>query len=250
MIGMVHTASSLDCLRENGRIVAKVHRELKKLIKPGISTMFLEDTAKEIIYGERAVPGFLGYKGYGYATCISLNEEIVHGAPSHTRFLEEGDLISIDVGTYLDGFFGDAARSWIVGQPKNEEDVTLLRATRECLNRAIQRAKSGITVGTLGEVIERHATKFGFYVVKNYIGHGIGRSLHMFPAVYNYKSDDEGIILKEGMVIAIEPMLVLDCADNYVLDNGWTVVTANGKNSAHEEHTVVIHKDYAEIITC
>ena len=244
---VTHTSSDLDKLRESGRIVALVHRELAELVVPGISTLELDSIAEKIILSEGGLPAFKGYRGFPFCTCCSTNEVIVHGFPT-SKELVEGDLLSIDVGVYKNGFYGDAAFSTGVGTISVEKQE-LLDVSRMALNGAILEIKEGVTVGTIGRVIEAYALEYGFSVVKNYIGHGIGRDLHMDPPIFNFGRDIEGIKLKAGMCICIEPMLVDGPSDNHRLNDGWTVVTNSGKISCHVEHQVIIHKDCAEIIT-
>ncbi len=244
---IVKTSSELERLRESARIVAVVHRELKKLIVPGITTLYLDDVTREIISQEGGVPGFLGYRGYGYAICASVNNTIVHGFPN-VRKLEEGDIISIDVGVVKNSYFGDAAFTTGVGKISADAQ-DLIDTTRRALNSAILNVKEGTTTGTLGKVIEECASNEGYSVVKNYIGHGIGQDMHEDPPIFNYGRDVDGIKLKAGMCICIEPMLCIGGADNYRLNDGWSVVTNDGTLSAHEEHQVIVHKDYGEIIS-
>jgi len=244
---VTHTSSDLYKLRESGRIVALVHKELQKLVAPGISTLELDSVAEKIILAEGGVPAFKGYRGFPFCTCCSTNEVIVHGFPN-VRKLEDGDILSVDVGVLKDGFYGDAAFTVGVGSiDENKQD--LIDVSQMALNGAILEAKEGVTTGTIGRVIESYATEYGYSVVKNYIGHGIGRDLHMEPAIHNFGRDIEGIKLKAGMCICIEPMLVDGPADNHRLSDGWTVVTDSGRLSCHVEHQVIIHKDHAEIIT-
>lgn len=244
---VIHTSSELDKLREAGRIVALVHKEIKQLIKEGITTLELDELARVVIKREGGAPAFLGYKGFPFAICTSVNEVIVHGFPN-ARKLKNGDLISVDVGCKKNGFFGDAAISCIVGKGA-EETKKILDASEGALNVAINVIREGVTTGTIGRVIEEYSQSCGFYVVKNYIGHGIGRQLHMEPAIYNYGRDIEGIKLKAGMCICVEPMLCVGNSNNHRLDDGWTVVTDNNKLSCHVEHQIIVHKDHAEIIT-
>ena len=244
---VIYTSSELEKIREAGKVVAKVHRELKKLVEPGITTSFLDKVAKELIEEAGCIPAFLGYQGFPYTICASVNEVIVHGFPD-VRKLQEGDLLSIDVGAIKEGYYSDAAFSCIVGEG-TEESKQLLNASEEALNAAISVIKEGVTTGTIGRIIEEYSQSKGFYVVKNYIGHGIGRQLHMEPAIFNYGRDVEGIKLKAGMCICVEPMLCIESADNHRLDDGWTVVTNNGKPSCHVEHQIIIHKNHAEVIT-
>ncbi len=244
---VIKTSSELDKLRESARIVALVHRELKKLIVPGITTMYLDKVTREIISQEGGVPGFLGYMRYEYAICASVNNVIVHGFPN-VRKLEEGDVVSIDVGVLKDNYFGDAAFTVGVGEIGTEVQ-DLIHTTKLALNRAILNVREGTTTGTIGRVIEECARSDGYSVVRNYIGHGIGRNLHEDPQIFNYGRDIDGIRLKSGMCICIEPMLCIGTAENHRLKDGWSVVTNDGKLSAHEEHQVIVHKDYGEIIS-
>ncbi len=247
MTVIIHTSSELDKLREAGRIVGLVHKELKALIMPGVTTKELERVAIEIIAKEEGVPAFKGYKGYPHSICTSVNNEIVHGFPSN-RELKCGDVLSVDVGVLKENYYGDAAFTVIVDRPLKLNDLSLVLTTRMCLNRVISHIKEGVTVGSIGNLIESTAQEHGFEVVKNYIGHGIGRELHMTPAVYNYGKDSKGIVLKSSMVICCEPMLVSQGADNHTLEDGWTVVSSNGNNAAHVEAQIIVHKDYAEVI--
>ena len=244
---VIHTSSDLERLRESGRVVALVHRELKKKIVPGITTLELEKIAEKIIISEKGMPAFKGYKGFPFCTCCSINEEIVHGFPSN-RKLEEGDLISVDVGVLKDGFYGDAAFTVGVGKISREKN-DLIEATENALNAAISVVRDGVTTGTIGRVIEEYSSNLGYSVVKNYVGHAIGKNLHENPSIYNYGRDIDGPKLKAGACICIEPMLCIGSADNHRLSDGWTVVTNDSSLSAHAEHQIIIHKDYAEVIT-
>jgi methionyl aminopeptidase len=247
MIGVIHTSSNLKLLRDSASIVGKIHKELKKVVVPGIQTKELDSLAEEIIYSSNYLPAFKGYRGYPYTTCISVNNTIVHGFPSN-YILRDGDVLSIDVGAYRT-FYGDAAFTMIVGEANNKIDTLLVKTTESCLMKAIGIAKEGTTVGAIGNIIETTANIKGFDVVKNFVGHGIGRRLHEFPQIQNYGKLEEGLVLKSGMCICIEPMLVYDNADNTTLSNEWAVVASNGNNAAHFEHQIIIHKDKAEIIS-
>ena len=244
---VIHTSRDLDKLRESGRIVALVHEELQKIITPGISTLDIDNAAEKIIISEGGLPAFKGYKGYPFTTCCSVNDTIVHGFPNK-QTLKNGDIISVDVGVLKNSFYGDAAFTVGVGEISIEKKK-LIDTARNALNAAILNVKEGVTIGTLGRIIEEYSQTEGFYVVRNYVGHGIGKQLHMEPAVYNFGRDIEGVKLKAGMCICIEPMLCVDSAENHRLKDGWTVVTKNGKLSAHVEHQIIVHKDGAEVIT-
>ena len=234
-------------MRDSGYIVATVHEELKKIIKSGITTKFLDETAENIIRQHKAVPGFLNYKGFPFSICTSINEEIVHGLPSD-RELIEGDIVSVDVGVNLNGWFGDAAFTMGVGKisPQARE---LINVTREALNMAILNAKPEINLGDISSTIQKHVESNGFNVVRNFVGHGIGKNLHEAPQVKNYGKAKEGILLKPGMVLAIEPMVTENNYNNRKLGNGWTVVTEDGGLAAHFEHTVAITEFGARVLT-
>ena len=245
---ITHTYSGLDKLRENGRIVSIVHNTLKNIIEPGISTMELENIAKEIITSNDAEPGFLGYKGYEFCTCISINDEIVHGLPSNDKILADGDLVTVDVGTYKHGYYGDAAFSMGVGT-LSKKALDLLNTTYKSLDAAVRVVREGVTTGTIGRIIESYAKSNGYSVVKSYCGHAIGKELHEEPRIYNFGRDVDGTKLIAGMCICIEPMLCIGSADNHRLSDGWTVVTDDGSLSAHVEHQIIVHKNRAEVIT-
>lgn len=245
---IINTINEQIKLRENGRIVGVVHKELKKLIRPGITTLFLDKIAEEIIRSEGATPVFKGYKGYDFSTCISVNEEVVHGRPNAQRVLQDGDIVSVDVGTNKLGYCGDACFTIGVGVISRKAE-SLLKATKGALNAAISVVKEGVTTGMIGSIIEAYAANKGFSVIKEYGGHSIGRELHMDPFVPNYGRPIEGQKLKAGCCICIEPILCLGSPVNHRLKDGWTVVTDDKSLSAHEEHQIIVHKDYAEIIT-
>jgi len=244
---ILKTKKELDKMRDSGYIVATVHEELKKIIKSGITTKFLDETAENIIRQHKAVPGFLNYKGFPFSICTSINEEIVHGLPSD-RELIEGDIVSVDVGVNLNGWFGDAAFTMGVGKisPQARE---LINVTREALNMAILNAKPEINLGDISSTIQKHVESNGFNVVRNFVGHGIGKNLHEAPQVKNYGKAKEGILLKPGMVLAIEPMVTENNYNNRKLGNGWTVVTEDGGLAAHFEHTVAITEFGARVLT-
>ena len=244
---VIHTSRDLDKLRESGRIVALVHQELTKIVVPGVSTLELDNFAEKLIRSENGLPAFKGYRGYPFSICCSVNEIIVHGFPNKKE-LKEGDIISLDVGVLKDSFYGDAAITLAVGKI-NETKQRLIDASKKALNAAISAAREGVTTGTIGRIIEEYSQSEGFTVVKNYIGHGIGKQLHMEPSIYNFGRDIEGVKLKSGMCICIEPMLCEGSAENHRLKDGWTVVTNDSKMSCHVEHQIIIHKNSAEIIT-
>lgn len=235
---ILKTASALNKLRINKRIVDIIHEELKPLIYEGNTADTLETKALEIMKAFDAQPAFLGYRGYPYSICVSINEEIIHGFPSKDKIFREGDVVSVDVGVHKYGYHGDAAFTKIVGQPSCTTDRFLVETTKKCLSSAAKAAKPGVSIGTLGRIIEEIARKEGFGVVTNYVGHNIGRSLHEDPQIPNYHCN--GPIIKEGMCICIEPMLTIGSSENHILEDGWTVVTNDHTKAAHEEWQIII----------
>ena len=250
---ILKSEDEIKIMKRAGELVANVLLKLEESIKPGITTEFLDKTAEEMIINHNAKPAFKGYSGriskvaFPGTICASINEEVVHGIPGK-RLLEEGDLVSIDVGVKLDGFFGDAARSFIVGKAKAKVEK-LLNTTWDALNAAIDKCVEGNRLGDISHTIESLSIKNGFSVVQDFVGHGIGRSLHEDPQVLNYGPPHQGPLLKKGIVIAIEPMLNEGRSDVEVLKDGWTVVTSDRKLSCHFEDTVAITKDGSIILT-
>ncbi len=247
---MVELKSSEEIakIKESGRIIAKVLKRMQLEVVPGISTWELDKVAEEMIRAEGAVPSFLGYGGFPGSICTSVNEQVVHGIPSKDVILREGDIIGIDVGAYKDGFHADSARTFSVGRVSSSVAM-LLANTRKALYKAIEVVKPGIHLGDVSNAVETHATASGLGIVRDYCGHGVGRKLHEDPCILNYGPKGKGIILKEGMVLAIEPMLNLGCDEVEVLEDQWTVVTADRAYSAHFEHTVAVTKNGALILT-
>lgn len=239
----------IERLRAANQVVAQVLSRLQEEMAEGITTWDLDRIAEELILKEGCRPAFKGYHGYPATTCISINEEIVHGIPSKSRRLETGDLVSIDVGVIRQDYFGDAAFSRIVGDAGTPEAKRLLRVTKEALYLAISRAKPKRHLGDIGEAVQRHAEAHGFGVVRQFVGHGIGTALHEPPEVPNFGKKGAGPMLKKGMVIAIEPMITLGSHEVRVLDDGWTAVTRDGSLAAHFEHTIAITAKGAEILS-
>jgi methionyl aminopeptidase len=243
----IKSAQELETMRGAGAIVASVINLLKRSIEPGISTKELDDIAYKEITQHGAKPTFKGYRGFPASICTSINEEIVHGIPGK-RVLKEGDVIKVDVGATLDGLIGDAAVSVSVGQVG--EDVTeLLRATRQSLMDGIDAAQPGNRIGDIGAAVQAYGEARGYGVVREFVGHGVGRFLHEEPQVPNYGQPGKGALLRPGMCIAIEPMLNMGTWQTRVLEDQWTVVTADGELSAHFEHTIAITEDGPEIFT-
>lgn len=242
------TEEEIELLRESNLLVGMTLGEVAKYIRPGISTLELDNIAEEFIRAHGAVPGFLGYGGFPNTLCISVNDEVVHGIPSADRILEEGDVVSIDCGTLKNGFYGDSAYTFEVGEVA--EDVRkLLRTTKESLYKGIEKAVAGLRIGDIGHAVQSHCEAGGYSVVREMVGHGVGRELHEEPQVPNYGRQGNGVKLKEGMVIAIEPMINLGKRHIYQEADGWTIKTRDKMPSAHFEHTVAIGRDSADILS-
>ncbi len=237
----------ISLLKESNQLVGKTLGELSKHIRPGISTLALDKIGEDFIRSHGAVPGFLNYGGFPNSLCISINDEVVHGIPSE-RELQEGDVVSIDCGVLKNGFYGDSAYTFEVGEVR--EDVRkLLRVTLEGLYKGIENAIPGKRIGDIGSAVQEHCETNGFSVVREMVGHGVGRHLHEDPQVPNYGRRGSGVKLKEGMVIAIEPMINLGKKAIVQSEDGWTIKTRDGLPSAHFEHTVAIRKNGAEILS-
>ena len=235
-------------MRAAGQVVAEVHAAIAAAIVPGVTrTADLDRVALDICRNRGAIPAFMGYRGYPANTCISVNEAVVHGIPG-SRVLQSGDIVSVDFACSLDGFFADAAVTHPVGEISSEAS-RLIAVTRECLYKGIAAARVGGRVGDISAAVQKHAEKFGYGVVRELVGHGVGRAMHEDPQVPNYGKAGRGERLVEGMTLAIEPMINQGGADVNELPDQWTIITADGKLSAHFEHTVAITKRGAEILT-
>ena len=244
---MIKSNEEIELLKIAGQIVGDTHNYLKQFIKPGITTKELDKLAYDYIISRDATPSFLNYEGYPASICTSVNEEVVHGIPSD-RVLQEGDIISIDIGSCYKGYHGDSAWSYPVGNI-SEEKKYLLEHTEKSLYEGLNVIKPGMKIGDIGYAIEQYALKHKLGVVKELVGHGVGKLLHESPDVPNYGKKNTGMTLRKGMVIAVEPMLNLGDSNIYILDDDWTIITADDKPSAHFEHTVVVTKDGYEILT-
>lgn len=242
------TIEEIELLRESNLLVGKTLGEVAKIIRPGISTLELDAVAEEFIRSNGAVPGFLGYGGFPNTLCISVNDEVVHGIPSAKRILQEGDIVSVDCGVLKNGFYGDSAYTFQVGEVADEVKE-LMRVTKEALYKGIEQAVVGRRIGDIGSAIQNYCEAHGFSVVRELVGHGVGRELHEDPQVPNYGSRGQGTKLVEGMVIAIEPMINLGRRNVLMNNDGWTIRTQDGKPSAHFEHTVAIGKNTADILS-
>jgi methionyl aminopeptidase len=239
----------LEILRRSNRLVAETLRELSRMVRPGVSTLELDRFAETYLRERGARPAFKGYREYPFTLCASVNEAVVHGFPS-TRLLQEGDILSLDMGAVVDGYYGDAAVTLPVGRISKEAE-RLLRVTRECLERSVGAAHPGGRLADISRAVQGHAEANGFSVVRVFVGHGIGKSLHEAPQIPNFvdAGQGRGPVLKAGMVLAIEPMVNAGGPDVRVLGDKWTAVTADGALSAHFEHTVAITEDGSEVLT-
>lgn len=234
-------------MRRAGRIVAALLDLMEREARPGVTTRMLDETAERFIRSQGAEPAFKGYHGYPASICASVNEEVVHGIPGD-KLLQDGDIVGIDVGVKLDGYYSDAARTFPVGRV-DDESLRLIEVTREALNRGIAMAVEGNRLSDISYAVQAHAEKHGYGVVRKYTGHGIGRSLHEEPQVPNFGKPNQGPRLVEGMALAIEPMLNAGTHDVEELADGWTVVTKDGKRSAHFEQSIVVGREKAEVLT-
>lgn len=253
----IKSEREIELMREAGDIVGRVLDMLEREIAPGMTTKRLDELAEQFIRDHQAVPSFLNYapKGepnvtpYPATLCVSINEEVVHGVPSKKRVIREGQIVSVDCGAYKSGYHGDSARTFVVGEIEPEVQQ-LVDVTRECLYRGIEQAVAGNRLHDISSAVEQHARSFGYSVIENMVGHGIGSELHEDPAVPNYGRPHTGVKLRKGMTLAIEPMIALGRSRRAVSKRGaWVAVTEDGKPAAHFEHTIAIGEGPAEILT-
>jgi len=244
---IVKDEKELGLMRKAGQIVARTLKEIEKEIKVGITTQLLNDKVEKLIIDMGGIPAFKGYRGYSHATCISVNEVVVHGIPG-VRQLYPGDIISLDVGVIFNGFHADKSITYCMGEVASDIKK-LVDTSRECLNLGIAKAREGNRLGDISSVIQDHAEQNGFNVVRDLFGHGIGKNLHEDPLIPNFGVKGDGIRLRKGMTFAIEPMLNIGSYEIETLEDGWTVVTKDRKWSAHFEDTIVITDGEPEILT-
>ena len=242
------TQSEIALMRKAGALTRDALNYAETLIKPNISTLYIDNMVKKFIIDSGGIPSFLGYEGFPASICTSVNEMVVHGIPSKDVILKEGDIISIDVGVIYKGYNGDAARTFPVGKISPEKSK-LIQVTRECFFEGIKHLQVGERLGKLSNAIQVHAEKNGYSVVRELVGHGIGKKMHMSPNVPNYGKETDGPIVIENTCLAIEPMINLGKRDVAMLEDGWGIVTRDHKPSAHYENTVLITKDGVEILT-
>src|ERR1043165_3621594 len=237
----------LEKMRAAGRLVAQVREELRRMVAPGVTTLELDMAAEKMIRDAGALPTFKGYHGFPFSICASVNEQVVHGFPSDYE-LKEGDIFSLDCGVTLEGFVGDTATTVPVGRV-DEDRLKLIRVAEECLARAIEQCRPGKYLGDIGWAVQSHAEAHGYGIVRDYVGHGIGRKMHEDPQIPNYGEKGPGHKIRSGCGFAMEPMLNMGTHKTKTLKDGWTVVTQDGKPSAHVEHTVAITEEGPEVLT-
>lgn len=245
----IKSKNDIEKLRSAGQLAADVLNMITKYVKPGISTGELDEICHDFIVNEqKAIPANIGYNGYEKTSCISVNQVICHGIPSQNKILKDNDIVNIDVTVLKDGWYGDTSKMFLVGktQPHNEKLVSI---TQECLYKAIEIAKPGVTLGDIGHIIQTHAEKNHYSVVEDYCGHGIGEVYHEDPQVLHFGRPGTGIELVEGMCFTIEPMINQGTKYTKMLSDGWTVETKDGRNSAQWEHTIAITSDGCDVLT-
>lgn len=244
----IKSAREIELMRESCRLLAIVHQELEKAIKPGISTLDIDRMGEKMIRDMGCIPNFKNYNGYPASICVSVNDEVVHGIPNKHRILQEGDIVSLDAGLIYKGYHSDAARTHAVGEV-SEEAKKLMEVTKQSFFEGIKMAKAGNHLYDISQAIDDYVTPFGYGIVRDLVGHGIGTSLHEDPQIPNFAQKRKGIRLEAGMTLAIEPMINLGRCDVEWLDDDWTVVTEDGSISAHYENTVLITDGEPEILT-
>lgn len=244
----IKSEREIELMREAGRILATVHEELKNMIQPGVSTLDIDKKADELIRSYDCIPSFLNYNGFPASVCVSINEQVVHGIPNKKIFLKEGDIVSLDAGVIYKGYQSDAARTWAVGEV-SEEAKKLIKVTQESFYEGIKFAKAGNHLHEISAAIQDYVESFGFSVVRDLVGHGIGTEMHEEPQIPNFRQKRRGIKLEPGMTLAIEPMVNAGRYDVYWEDDDWTVVTDDGSLSAHYENTILITDGEPEILS-
>ena len=246
---MIHlkSAHEIDAMRKAGALTARARALAGSMVVPGVTTLEIDREVQRLIEKDGGRPAFLGYNGFPGSACISINEEVIHGIPG-SRIIQAGDIVSVDVGAVLDGFYGDCAASFIAGEASPEVQQ-LVDVTRQSFYEGLRFCKEGYRISDISHAIQTHVEGYGYAVVRDFIGHGIGRSLHEDPQVPNFGKPGRGARLEAGMTLAIEPMINAGVYNVTILDDGWTVVTADGKHSAHYENTVLITDGEPEILT-
>ncbi len=245
---IIKTAEKVQKIREASKIVGEVHQLMERVIEPGISTYTLDQMAEKLIRSKGATPSFKGYHGYPASICASINNEVIHGIPSKDRIIKEGDIISIDVGAYLNGYHGDGAKTFGVGEI-SKEAKDLIEVTKNSFFEGIKYAKEGNHLHEISSAIQKYVESNGYSIVRDFVGHGIGVNLHEDPQIPNYKVTGRGPKLRRGMTLAIEPMVNIGRYEVRVLQDNWTVITIDGSLSSHYEHTILITENEPELLT-
>lgn len=244
----IKSQREIEQMRKAGEILAAVHEELRQAIQPGISTLEIDRLGEKLIRSHGCIPSFKNYNGYPASICVSVNDEVVHGIPNRHRILKDGDIVSLDAGVIYKGYHSDAARTWAVGEV-SEDAQKLMDVTKQCFFEGIKFAKAGCHLGEISAAIQSHAESFGYGVVRDLVGHGIGTHLHEDPEVPNFATKRKGILLQAGMTLAVEPMINMGTPDVIWLDDEWTVVTKDHSLSAHYENTILITDGEPEILS-
>lgn len=244
----IKSQNEIELMREAGRILALTHEEMRKFIKPGISTYDIDKLGEEIIRSYGCTPSFLNYNGYPASICVSVNDEVVHGIPSKDRILKEGDIVSLDAGVIYKGYHSDSARTYGVGEI-DEESKKLIEVTKQSFFEALKQCKKGNHINDISKAVFGHIIVRGYSAVIDLVGHGVGAKLHEAPEIPNFPTRRRGAKLKPGMTLAVEPMINIGGYDVRWLDDGWTVVTADGSRSAHYENTILITEGEPEILS-
>ncbi len=244
----IKSEREIALLREAGRVVALCHEEMKKQVRAGISTLELSEICEKIILEHGCTPSFKGYDGFPAAICASVNEVVIHGIPNKKTILRHGDIVALDIGACYKGYHGDSAWSYAVGKISSKDEL-LMQVTKDALFKGLEQVREGAHLGDVSAAIGNYIHTFGFGVVEEFTGHGVGREVHEDPAIFNFGEPGTGPILKEGMVLAIEPMVNAGTKRVRVLSDGWTTVTMDKSKSAHFEHTIVVRKNGYEILT-
>ncbi|ONN27253.1 methionine aminopeptidase [Thermosipho affectus] len=244
----IKNKEEIEKIKVASQAVATILKEAEKVAKVGATAWDLEVLAEKILKELKCTPAFKGYHGYPYITTVSVNDEVIHGFPLKKKVFKKGDIVSLDVGAIYDGYYGDGAYTYIIGDT-DEVGKKLVETTREALNIAVEILRAGIKLGDISHEIQKYVESNGFNVVRDFVGHGVGRKLHEDPQIPNYGKKGTGVILREGMTIAIEPMVTEGGWHVAILEDGWTVVTVDGKRAAHFEHTLLVKKDGCEVLT-
>lgn len=245
---LLKSPRELEHMRRAGRVLSEVKDRLRDLMRPGISTKEIDEDVEAFIRARGASPAFKGYRGFPATVCISINEEVVHGIPSAKRRLKEGDIVGLDLGCIVEGYYADCAVTLPVG-PVSSRVQELMDATRDSLEKAISQCRAGNRLGDISHAVQAHCEGYGFGVVRAFVGHGIGRQLHEEPQIPNFGDPGRGLVLKPGMVLAIEPMITMGSWQVRILEDHWTAVTADGSWAAHFEDTIAITENGPEILT-